>query len=235
MRRLLLGVMVAVMASSAALAGPPTGSRLGEDKFKGLQYKEEEAADSARKMARCMVQKRSGMVRNYLLAKTDAEAGAASGVLMGKSISCLSFVQTSHMSDTSMVSFPTGVLRGMLSEAVLDDEAKAVASLPALPLTKEYARPWFELSGRDAVIDEMAACVADTNPQGIVAMLATNAYSAEEGAAFGRITPNLGTCLRVGAKLQANRQALRAALADALYQRLHAPTPTSQVTAAVAK
>jgi hypothetical protein len=39
---------------------------------------------------------------------------------------------------------------------------------------------------------------------------------------------NLSQCLRAGTKLQANRQSLRAALADALFQRLHAPAPAAE-------
>jgi hypothetical protein len=233
MRDKFIMLMAAVMIAGPALAEPPTGSRLGEGKISGLQQKEEEAADMAFKMARCMVQKRSGMVRNYLRATSVDEAEAASSVLMAKGISCLSFVQTSMMSDTAIVSFPTDVLRGMLSEAALKDEAREVTALPALPLAKEYARPWFAVSSRDAVIDEMAACVADTNPGGVAALLATRAYTNEERTVFGALGPSLGPCLRVGAKLQANRQALRASLADALYQRLHAPVaPTGPATAA---
>lgn len=232
MARTGLVAAIALSVAAPALADPPTGSRLGDGQISGLEYKEAEAAESALQMARCMVQKRVGMVRNYLFAKTAEEANAASSVLMGKSISCLSFTQGTSMSDTSMVTFPTDVLRGMLSEAMLQDERNAAAALPALPLVKDYSRPWFELSSRNAVIDEMAACVADTNPRGVAAILATRAYTNEEKAAFGAIGPSLGPCLRVGAKLQANRQALRAALADALYQRIHAPVPAVAVAPA---
>ena len=49
---------------------------------------------------------------------------------------------------------------------------------------------------------------------------------------FLGLMDNLGKCLRAGTKLQANRQSLRAALADALYQRLHAPAAAPAVEAA---
>jgi hypothetical protein len=45
----------------------------------------------------------------------------------------------------------------------------------------------------------------------------------EEGQAFAALSPDMGKCLRAGTKLQANRQSLRAALAEALFQRLNAP------------
>ena len=234
MRKVVAIAMVACLAGSAALAEPPTGSRLGErTEEKGLQYNEEESADSARKMAICMVQKRIGMSRAYVMANSREEAAANSAPLF-KSISCLSFIQTSHMSDTSVVHFPDDVLRGMLAEALLAEDGKNAASLPVLPVAKDYSRKWFAATSRNAVIDEMAVCMAETNPAGIVAMLRTEAYSKEERAAFGAITPNLATCLRVGAKLQANRQALRAALADALYQRVMRPAPVAPEPAAPA-
>jgi hypothetical protein len=233
MRNRFVMLMAAVMIASPALAEPPTGSRLGSRTISGLQRTEEESAAAAQKLASCMVAKRGSAAREYVLADTPEAADKAQSVLF-KQIECMSWVQTSDMSDTSHVSIPRDVLRGQLAEALLKGEAGAVAALAVLPLAKDYSRPWFAATSRNAVIDEMAACVADTNPQGIAGILKTREYSQDERAAFGAVAPSLGPCLRVGAKLQANRQALRAALADALYQRITRPAPAAQFAAAKA-
>ena len=69
----------------------------------------------------------------------------------------------------------------------------------------------------------MSACIADTDPSGIAALIATAPGSSEESWALGNISPWLGKCLAAGAQLHSDRAALRAALADALYQRVRDP------------
>ena len=236
MRIGLLLIAAGTMFSTAALAQEaPTGSRLGS-RFAGtVKYSEEEADSAATKMAACLVNKREAAARAYIDAYTADGADRLSNNLF-KEVSCLSFITigSGAMSDTTSFSFPRDVLRGKLAEALLKNQSSAIAALPALPLAKDYSRAWFAATSRSPVIDEMGACVVDTNPKGVAAILATTSYSKEEGAAFGGIMPNLGTCLRAGAKLQANRQALRASLADAMYQRLTRPDPAAQVAAAEA-
>jgi hypothetical protein len=234
MRNLLFGLILGMAASSAVLADPPTGSRLGSRFAGSIKYSEEEADNSATKMASCLVTKRPTAARAYLDAYSADESDKQRNELF-QDVSCLSFVGFSGMSDTMQVSFPRDVIRGKFAEALLKDQSSAIAALPALPLVKDYSRPWFAATGRSPVIDEMGACVVDTNPKGAAAILATSAYSKEEAAAFGGAMPSLATCLRAGAKLQANRQALRAALADALYQRLTKPAPAVQLAEAEAR
>jgi hypothetical protein len=231
MREVIPAVFGVVLIAAPALADPPTGSRLGERTVHGLQQTEEQADDAATKIGSCMVAKRGTVARAYVDAMTPDEAAKAQKALF-REIQCLSYVNDSNLSDTSVISMPTDILRGKLAEALLKDQDRAIAALPAMPLVKEYARPWFAATSRDPVIDEMAVCVVDTNPRGVAGILATRGYSKDEGAAFGAVMPTLGTCLRVGAKLRANRPALRAALADALYQRLTRPAPTSAPDAA---
>ena len=231
MRNLIPVVIIAFAAISPALAEPPTGSRLGERTIHGLKYTEEQADEESTKMAQCMVTKREKYARGYVEAfEKEAAEKARKGLF--SDISCMSFVGLSDMSDTAVFTFPSDVMRGKLAEALLKKERAKVATLAPLPLAKDYSRPWFGASGRDPVIDEMASCVADTNPQGIVGIMATRGYSKEEGAAFGAVVPSIGTCLRVGAKMQANKQSLRAALADALYQRLRTPAPSAESSGA---
>jgi len=123
-----------------------------------------------------------------------------------------------------MVNISTDLMRGVLAEAAVAERPEA-ATLPALPPPPEkadYVRDWFALSGRDPTVDEMAVCVAEQNPMGIRALIATKAETPEEKAAVQSIAPSLGPCLPQGATLKANRESLRAALADAFYHRLTA-------------
>ena len=115
-------------------------------------------------------------------------------------------------------------LRGRLAEQELLNESAQIAALQPLPLLqKRYIRPWFAATGRHPAVDEMAACMADTDPAGIMAVVRTTPGFADENAAIAAMSPALTKCLSAGTRLDASRQALRAALADALYQRLHNP------------
>lgn len=116
------------------------------------------------------------------------------------------------------------MLRGNLAEHALTVDANKVAALQALPLQqKRYIRPWFVATGRHPAVDEMGACMADTDPAGIMALIRTNPGTADEGSAISTLSPALTKCLSAGTRLDADRPALRAALADALYQRMTNP------------
>ena len=120
--------------------------------------------------------------------------------------------------------FSMDMLRGKLAEQALLNADAQVASLQALPLQqKRYVRTWFAATGRNVAVDEMGACMADTDPAGIAALIRTDPAGSDETAAIGALSPALTKCLSAGTRLDASRQALRAALADALYQRLHNP------------
>jgi hypothetical protein len=116
-------------------------------------------------------------------------------------------------------------LRGMIAEAFVKKNGGA-AGLAVKPLQAVYKREWHAITTRPAAVDEMATCVAETNPAGIVAVLRTGHGSPEEVAAIRTISPSLGTCLGVGAKLTANRTAIRSALAEALYHRSYDAPPS---------
>jgi len=116
--------------------------------------------------------------------------------------------------------------------AAFKRDGNGVQALQPLPIQQIYQRNWFAVTGRHVTVDEMGACIADTNPAGVLALARSVPTSKEESAAFTALGPNLGACLRAGTKLQASRQALRAALSEALYQRLHAPFATPAVEAA---
>ena len=97
------------------------------------------------------------------------------------------------------------------------------ASLAVLPRQLTYSRSWYALSGRNSSVDEMATCVSEIAPRESLAPLKTTPYGNDEGAAFATLGPNLVSCLQAGYKVTGNRQSLRAAIADALYQRVANP------------
>jgi hypothetical protein len=117
------------------------------------------------------------------------------------------------------------MLRGRLAEQALLSQSRKVEALEALPLQQQrYVRPWFAATGRHPAVDEMAACMADTDPKAILTLVGTTAGSEDENAAISGLSSSLTKCLSAGTRLDASRQALRAALADALYQRLQNPS-----------
>ena len=109
-------------------------------------------------------------------------------------------------------------LRWMSADYFLRDPA-LVAGLEPLPKRRIYNGPWFAASARDDSIDEMAACVADTNPAGILSMNKAQVGSKEEQAAFTALNKDFIACLSAGVKLHGDRKAIRGALVEALYQR----------------
>lgn len=110
-------------------------------------------------------------------------------------------------------------LRWMSAEYFLARDPAAAAALQPLPRQRVYDRPWFKATMRHNSIDEMAACVADTNPRGIIALNKTMVGSAQEGAALSRLKTDFSACLRADVQLKGERKAIRGALVEALYQR----------------
>ena len=72
---------------------------------------------------------------------------------------------------------------------------------------------------------KLATCVSEIASAETLALLKTEPYSDAEGTTFAAVVPSMGACLRARVKLTGNRQSLRAALADALYQRVANPAP----------
>ena len=110
-------------------------------------------------------------------------------------------------------------LRWMSAEYFIAQNPAAVAALQPLPRQRAYDRPWFKATLRNNAIDEMAACVADTNPAGILALNKTQVGTVGEGSAFSALRPDFVSCLRADVQLQGERKAIRGALVEALYQR----------------
>jgi hypothetical protein len=222
--RLVLLATVLCATSSAALAEPPTGSRLGDFRRPGPTMTARDQAEGAKRFGECLYNRRGELTRQTLLAPTKGAADAAYNKL-DRDTECWGAVFSNDLVAERHVDIPSDILRGMLAEAALGRSREAVAALQPLPLQQIYQRNWYAITGRHISVDEMGACIADTNPAGINALIRTQPTSNEENAAFGGLMDSLGKCLRAGVKLQASRPALRAALAEALYQRLNAPTP----------
>jgi hypothetical protein len=180
-------------------------------------------SDSARRYAECLTQMRPNEVR-ALLHASSADVANKPYRALSDDDRCFSRVFGERQYQPQDASFSIDVLRGKLAEQELLSNIERVAALQPLPLQqKRYIRPWFAATGRNPAVDEMGACMADTDPAGIVGLIRTTPGTTDESNAIGALSPALTKCLSAGTRLDASRSALRAAVADALYQRLSNP------------
>ncbi|MBV9528675.1 hypothetical protein [Sphingomonas sp.] len=179
------------------------------------------AASRTRDYAACVARVRPAAADRLLRADDAEEAGRAYKVAANNDYCFSRTIGTSDYQDTE-AGLSIGELRGMFAEQTIMRDRGFAAPVP-LPLSQSYDRPWFAGTGRGPAVDEMAACMADTDPQDIVGLLRTGAGSWDEKAWMGSLPTHLSRCLRAGVRLDATPEALRAALADALYQRVHRP------------
>jgi hypothetical protein len=178
--------------------------------------------DPQQRYVACVSQMRPAQVRQLLQAST-ADAASLPYHALAEDDRCFARVYGNQEFRPDDVP-SQDMLRGKLAEQALQARAAEVIALQPLPLQqKRYVRNWFGATGRHPAVDEMAACMADTDPAGIAALIRTSAGSGDESDAITALGPNLTKCLGAGTRLDASRQALRAALADALYQRLSNP------------
>jgi hypothetical protein len=182
------------------------------------------APDNLQRYVSCLTESRPVQVRQLLRASSAAAANLSYHALADDN-RCFTRVYPNGEFRPQDVAFSQDLLRGRLAEQALLAQSAALGALQPLPLQqKRYLRPWFVATGRNLAVDEMGACMADTDPAAIVALIRTEAGSNDEAATFGTMSSSLTRCLSAGTRLDAGRQALRAALADALYQRLSNPS-----------
>jgi hypothetical protein len=218
--------MLVAAAPAAAQDEPQIGSRLGKRDYIRSKLDPTASVQAAHRMAGCVYLKQAPRV-NAALGATDPVEARRRLSALGVKGTCLNLAIRDQSAEAQQVSFPTDVYRGMLAEAALRKDY-ARRTLAALPRERTYSRPWFATTSRPTVVDEMGACVADTDPAGVQALLGTTPETDNEKAAIKRLMPSVGPCLTAGATLNANRQSLRAALAEALYHRFRAPaSPTA--------
>ena len=214
-----------VATPAAAEPDPPLGSRLGNRTNPNAED-EQTAARHGHELASCLVNKRRGLSERLVAQTTESGYKAAYKALTGGDLDCFNmWDDATHITGGRMFSIPPEVLRGLLAEQLIKRDLPRFAALPALPRQMVYTRAWYSGTHRHVAVDEMATCVSESAPAETLSLIKTEPYSEAEGAAFGALGPHLGACLRIGAKVDANRQTLRAALADALYQRVVNPAP----------
>lgn len=181
------------------------------------------AETPAERYAACLVQNHPDQVRELLGART-AEAASRPYQRLASDDRCLGQVFANGQFTPDEAGVAMDMLRGRLAEQAIRAQSTNVAALQPLPLQqKRYIRPWFVATGRHPAVDEMAACMADIDPAGISALVQTAPRSDDENSAIAAMSPSLTKCLSAGTRLDASREALRAALADALYERLNNP------------
>jgi hypothetical protein len=182
------------------------------------------ARSPAEDYAACLAQSRPTQVRDLLQA-ANAQAANRRYEVLSNDDRCFTRVFGGQRFKPEDGASSMDMLRGRLAEQALRADETRVAALQALPLQqKRYIRPWFAATGRHPAVDEMAACMADTDPAGIAALVQTSPGTTDTNSAIAALSPALTKCLSAGTRLDASREALRAALADALYQRLNNPS-----------
>ena len=220
MKSISMALMMACGMSSAAYADPRLGSRLGPDLDR--QYHSKASAEQqARIFVGCMVAHHR-LNAAALLQATDKVAVAKINEAFGDETECEK-LDDNETASVGAFQYPMDIFRGMVAETLLAPVLDQAASLPKLPVEKAYSRLWFAMSGRNPAVDSMAVCLAENAPSGVAGLLRTGSYTPAEMTALQALGPSLGQCLQANVKLQANRQTLRAAIAEGLYHRLMDP------------
>jgi hypothetical protein len=229
--------LVSLGVASATRAEPPIGSRLGDRLEKNKVKDERESVQAAHQLAGCIVVKRGSIARGILDSRDEQQVKKFESQ-SGGTVECMANISRNDLVDSILVMYPGDIMRGDIAEELLKRNRSAMQQLQPLPMERTYSRPWYVFTGRHVSLDEMATCVANTNPAAIAALINSEPFSGDEDSAFGTLIPVLGPCLVAGTKLDARREPLRAALAEALYQRAFHPeenvpsaAPDSQASA----
>ena len=182
-----------------------------------------QASDAPQRFAACLAKMHPNDVR-ALLQAGSSEAARRPYLGLADDSRCFSRAYGEGQFRPEEIGLSIDMLRGRLAEQAVLAQSAQVSALQPLPLRQQrYIRSWFAATGRHPAVDEMAACMADTNPAGIVTLIRTEPGNPDESAAIAGLSASLTKCLSAGTRLDASRQALRSALADALYQRLTNP------------
>jgi hypothetical protein len=225
------GAAVAVLlidVASPAFAGePPIGSRLGDRTESQKSKDEQKSARTAHELAGCIVVKRGSAAREFLDTRSADQLKKIEPRMNGE-LDCIANIEGNDLVEGVRVYYPDDIMRGDIAEELLKRNRGKVQGLPSKPIERTYTRPWYAFTGRHVSLDEMATCVADTNPAAIMTLIGAEAFSDEENVALGNLIPLMGPCLVAGTKLDAKREPLRAALAEALYQRVFHPEEAAQ-------
>jgi hypothetical protein len=201
-----LSVLLALALPSALMAWPAAA-----------------APNDAQRYAACLANLHEAQARELLQASTLDAAGRPYRALVDDN-RCVARIFGDRPFSPADDAFSTATLRGNLAEQLLLKRSAQLSGLEPLSLQqKRYVRPWFAATGRHSAVDEMATCMADTDPADITALIRTESGSGEEWAAFDAMSAALTKCLSAGTRISVDKHAIRAALAEALYQRLSNP------------
>ncbi|KQX25718.1 MULTISPECIES: hypothetical protein [unclassified Sphingomonas] len=211
------GLTAAAIAASAILP-------LSDVRAQRLPMSPEQSRRASRAFVTCTVDRRREIATHYLAA-TDATDFAKWRDRLFDNVRCGMKDFPTVASGFRMTYIPVDVERGFVAEQLIAVGRVALVAEPE-PIGTFDGR-WSGVSGRAPAVDEMAGCAASVRPADLIALLRTEPDSEAEKTAFAGLGDLFGQCLVTGAKLQANRLSLRAALAEALYRRAARQAPIS--------
>ena len=206
-------------AATVAHAEPPTGSRMGNriKKVENASFRDPYVI--AYRVSRCAAALKRPDVRRIMDA-TTAEARDAARKNVIELRNCNASYLFGGEAEYLSYSIDQVVQDGMYGEAVLIED-KAGRDLPALPMQRDYTRPWFAVSGRKPVLNETAVCLSDIAPAKVFALFKTKIASREEMSATQAMGGELGQCVPAGIEMRLEPRTLRSALGEAMYHRVY--------------
>lgn len=229
-----LAIMAVLLLGSQATnpdEGARTGSRL-DPQTRAIGNADTSKSDlTMYRFIECAVARRGGRVRQLVDTRSEAEFQSAYRALDDVQ-RCSLDAYVAENASTVMFTADRGTIRGYVAEIYLKQDKPRLAMLAPQTLQNVYLRDWYPMTGRAQAVDEMAVCVGDINPQGIVALIGTEIGSKDQKAAIKALLPAVGLCLSKAVRLTTNSLGLRTALAEALYHRtFDAPPPPTTVVA----
>lgn len=187
----------------------------------------EPSATALHRIAGCLVRRDTRRASAFLAtAPTDSQAR-----LLSDLGTALDECAAEAGGEGQQLRLSAGALRGPVAEAFFERDFSGWAPrsgrrpVPVYALTPPPAQV-----PRTRLLADMASCVADAQPAGVLALLAAQPGSAAENQATAGLVSTLGPCFRAGQTADVTQAALRGLLAEAAYRRavaLSAARPTS--------
>lgn len=214
-----IGTLVGGRQSSVA-----SQSDGGIDETRRIVQPAAESLDLGRRTARCVARTEPVRSARFVMTGPEVSARAAYGPIQGMMENCLG-----RRADVGIgaLDISRRLLQSFLAEALVQ-RAPPLALAP-LPLDQaQYPRDLATLPLQQRVVDEMAICLAYTQPAKAEALIRSEPASPVEKAAFADITPSLQACVPQNMTLQANKAGVRLATGLALFRRAQTPQQTAK-------
>ena len=230
-----LAIALALLLGAGQATDPDSGARTGsrlDPNTRSIGNADTSKSDlTMYRFIECAVARRGGRVRQLVDTRSEAEFQMAYRALDDVQ-RCTLDAYVDENASTIMFTADRGTIRGYVAEVYLKQDKPRLVALAPLALQHVYLRDWYPMTGRAQAVDEMAVCVADINPQGIVLLIGTEIGSKDQKAAIKGLLPAVGLCLSKTVRLTTNALGLRTSLAEALYHRtFDAPPPPTAVVA----